>query len=29
MIDKWIKYLDEQISLTKDPAFLIAPDAES
>lgn len=29
MIDKWIKYLDEQISLTKDSAFLIAPDAES
>jgi hypothetical protein len=29
MIDKWIKYLDEQISLTKDSAFLIAPDVES
>jgi hypothetical protein len=29
MIDKWIKYLDDKISLTKDSAFLIAPDAES
>lgn len=29
MIDKWIKYLDEQISLTKASAFLIAPDVES
>jgi len=29
MIDKWIKYLDEQILLTKNSAFLIAPDAES
>lgn len=29
MIDKWIKYLDDQISLTKDSAFLIAPDVES
>jgi hypothetical protein len=29
MINKWIKYLDEQISLTKDSAFLIAPDVES
>jgi hypothetical protein len=27
MIDKWIKYLDDQISLTKHSAFLIAPDA--
>jgi hypothetical protein len=25
MIDKWIKYLDKQISLTKNSAFLIAP----
>jgi hypothetical protein len=29
MIDKWIKYLDDQISLTKPSAFLIAPDAGS
>ena len=29
MIDKWIKYLDDQISLTKNPAFLIAPDGGS
>ena len=29
MIDKWIKYLDDQISLTKNSAFLIAPDVES
>ena len=29
MIDKWIKYLDDQILLTKNSAFLIAPDAES
>jgi len=29
MIDKWIKYLDEQISQTKGYALLIAPDAES
>jgi hypothetical protein len=29
MIDKWIKYLDDQISLTKASAFLIAPDVES
>lgn len=29
MIDKWIKYLNYQISLTKDFAFLSAPDAES
>jgi len=29
MIDKWIKYLDERISQTKDYAFLTAPDAES
>lgn len=29
MIDKWIKYLDDQISLTKNSGFLIAPDAES
>ena len=29
MIDKWIRYLHEQISLTKDSAFLIAPDVES
>ena len=29
MIDKWIKYLEEQILLTKNSAFLIAPDAES
>ena len=29
MIDKWIKYLDDQISHTKDAAFLIAPDVES
>src|SRR6267142_2594527 len=27
MINKWIKYLDEQISLTKASAFLIAPGA--
>jgi hypothetical protein len=29
MIDKWIKYLDDQISRTKGFALLIAPDAES
>jgi hypothetical protein len=29
MIDKWINYLDDQILLTKNSAFLIAPDAES
>ncbi|MGH9871781.1 MAG: hypothetical protein ACRD9S_04850 [Pyrinomonadaceae bacterium] len=29
MIDKWIEYLDEQISITKPPAFLIAPASES
>jgi hypothetical protein len=29
MIDKWIKYLDEQISLTQDSGFLIARDVES
>jgi hypothetical protein len=29
MIDKRIKYLDDQISLTKNSAFLIAPDVES
>jgi hypothetical protein len=29
MIDKWIKYLDVQISLTKNAGFLIAPDAGS
>ncbi len=29
IIDKWIKYLDDQISLSKKPAFLIAPDAGS
>jgi hypothetical protein len=29
MIDKWINYLDDRISATKDPAFLIAPDVES
>lgn len=29
MIDKWIRYLDDQISLTRNSAFLIAPDAES
>jgi hypothetical protein len=29
IIDKWIQYLDQQISLTKEPAFLIAPDAGS
>lgn len=29
MIDKWIKYLDDQISLTRGSAFLIAPDVES
>jgi len=29
MINKWIKYLDEQISLTKASAFLIAPGAGS
>ena len=29
MIDKWIKYLDHQISVTKPSAFLIAPDGES
>jgi hypothetical protein len=29
MIDKWIKYLDDQISRSKASAFLIAPDAES
>jgi hypothetical protein len=29
MIEKWIKYLDGQISLTKTSAFLIAPDAGS
>jgi hypothetical protein len=29
MINKWIRYLDDQILLTKNSAFLIAPDAES
>lgn len=29
MIDKWIKYLNDRISLTKDSAFLIAPDGGS
>lgn len=29
IIDKWIKYLDDRISLTKDSAFLIAPDVGS
>jgi hypothetical protein len=29
MIEKWIKYLDDQISRTKNSAFLIAPDVES
>ena len=29
MIDKWIKYLDGQISVTKAAAFLIAPDVGS
>jgi len=29
MIAKWILYLDDQILLTKNSAFLIAPDAES
>lgn len=29
MIDKWIKYLDDQISLTKASGFLIAPGAGS
>lgn len=29
MIDKWIKYLDDQISLTKNSSFLIAPDVGS
>jgi hypothetical protein len=29
MIDKWIKYLDDQISATKPSAFLIAQDVES
>ena len=29
MIDKWIKYLDHQISLTKNSGFLIARDGES
>ena len=29
MIDKWIKYLDDQILPTKNSGFLIAPDAES
>ncbi len=29
IIGKWIKYLDEQIALTKSSAFLIAPDAGS
>jgi hypothetical protein len=29
IIDKWISYLDDQISLTKNSAFLIAPDVES
>lgn len=29
IIGKWIKYLDDQISLTKTSAFLIAPDAGS
>jgi hypothetical protein len=29
IIDKWIKYLDNQISVTRDSAFLIAPDAGS
>ena len=29
IIDKWIKYLDHQITLTKNSAFLIAPDAGS
>jgi hypothetical protein len=29
MIDKWIKYLDQEISRTKNIALLIAPDVES
>jgi hypothetical protein len=29
IINKWINYLDDQISLTKAGGFLIAPDAES
>src|SRR5258705_2255202 len=29
MINKWIEYLDEQISLTKAPALLIAPASDS
>jgi hypothetical protein len=29
IINKWIQYLDDQISLTKQSAFLIAPDAGS
>lgn len=29
IIDTWIKYLNNQISLAKNPAFLIAPDAGS
>lgn len=29
VIDKWIRYLDDQIALTKNSPFLIAPDAGS